>query len=210
MSIENRELTEIPEESQEDLNQNNKPQKISRRGFLKATAGAIIGSSALGEAAEVFVGENEEVDDSKPDILLEEKEIIVRDKKFLKKYLVEISESGTGPERSGVGVSEEGNMIIHNKGSRYYEIDKAGLDKLIKSSRGQRERIRMREIDVEHSKTKKEKEDAEEMLEKTKKMVKDFFSQKIEDLGKKLSFDELPENLNKFEKERLRKEKSKK
>ena len=32
-----------PEESQEDLNQNNEPQKVSRRGFLKSANGAIIG-----------------------------------------------------------------------------------------------------------------------------------------------------------------------
>ena len=184
-----------PEESQEDLNQNNEPQKVIRRGFLKSATGAIIGASTLGEGAEVFAGDKKEKVEEDPEV--------IKDKEFLRVFLLDIA------EKEGIGKSERGDMIVYN-GLGYYDLGKNGLDKLVKDAKEKRREMEFSARYMAAAKTKSEKKEAQDILDRAKQRIKTFFVQEIEDVGHKLSVEELPNNLKKFEEERIKREKLKK
>ncbi len=181
-----------PEESQENLDQNDEPKKVSRRGFLKAASGAVIGYSALGKVAESFAGDKKEETEDDPEV--------VKDKEFLMSFILEIA------EKDGIGKSKRGGMIIYN-GIGYYEIEKIGLDELVKSAKNERKEMEQRAKYLVVAKTEYEEKEARKVLDRAKQRITTFFVQKIEDVGHRLSVDDLPDNLKKFEKERIKKEK---
>jgi len=128
-----------PKESQENTNQNDNPPRISRRGFLKAAAGAIAGSSVLGRAAETSASEKSESDAEK-----KESKELEKDALYLGERIGEISKEGIENITDGVAIKENGNMVVHLGKGIYYEISKSDRSELFKI-RGLRDRRKMSE-----------------------------------------------------------------
>jgi hypothetical protein len=194
-----------PEESQEDLNQDNESQKVSRRGFLKAATGAIIGASALGRAAEALAEDTPEKS--------KEMEKLKKDNDFLSGQFAEISGEG------GVVIRKNGNLVIHIGDGHYYEIKSADSDKLLRAKevRDYREdfnatkeglrRIEEYTKDKEMNSSNKVfyKNQYERYINMQKhldKTIKDFILAKIKATGQRISIDDLPDELKKWEEER--------
>jgi hypothetical protein len=210
-----------PEENlqeEQNLNEPAESPKISRRGFLKAAAGAIIGASALGKTAEAFADEKSESFAEK-----KEQEERQKDTTYLGERLSEISKDGIENIPDGVAIKKNGNMIVHLGRGAYYEISKPDRLKLLGVERLREYRRNDRDLNETFNKCVSNYNDALKRndleLQRRIKNTSDMTSEQIDinnrhadrsisntirNIGQGFRRGDVPEELSDFEQKRIR------